>query len=333
MNCREFEERIHLWITAAGEANPDAAAQEHLASCPRCARLFDLATGGADVDLAGSIIARTTGGACSGIENRICAFVDDDSTGLERELVAGHLEHCADCAALVHALRWMKESLPPLAEIEPDVAFVSDVLDATTRADRRARRAAEQESSLAGAWRGLLRRPRIALELAYVGAAILYLLLGPQTASIFRADEDSRIARTNPLEGVAEILSRDPALPAPVNDAASDLWSATGAPAVDAGRDLVAEGMRGGSRILETARIAGQFIREVGGAFLRADTVSIWKAAGDARIRIRDCWQKDTKRAETEPSAEAVRTPVRTERSADRKLGYPTARGSAWRKS
>lgn len=333
MNCREFEEKIHLWIAADGEANPDSEARAHLATCPHCARLFDLATGGADVDLAGSIIARTTGGACSGIENRICAFVDGEAAEAERELIAGHIGHCPECAALARALRWTKESLPDLAEIEPDVAFVSDVLDLTTRADRGVRRATEQGSRIAAAWGRILRRPRIAMELAYVGAAVLYLAAGPQAASIFRGDGESRIARANPFDGVTEVLSGDPMLADPIRDATGSLWDAAGAPVVDGARDLLAEGARGGSRLLQTTRIAGRFLRDAGRAFLRADTVSIWKAAAEAKIRIRECWKESPERSGTEPSAEVVRTPRRTERSADPKLGLPTTRGSAWRKS
>jgi hypothetical protein len=336
VNCREFEERIHLWITAAGEANLDAAAREHLASCPRCARLLDLAAGGATVDLADGILARTTGGACSSHHERICAFVDGDdegSTSVEQELVAEHLDHCAECSALAAALVWMKQSLPELAEIEPDVAFVSDVLDLTTRADREARRAAERGPRLAVAWGRLLRRPRIAQELAYLGAAILYLAVGPQATSVIRGDGEPRIARTNPVEAITGIVSGDPALAEPIRAAAGNLWDAAGAPVVDAGRDLLAEGSRGGSRLLQTARIAGRFLQEAGRASLSLDTVTIWKAASEAKSRVRECWKENPKRSGTEPPAEVLRTPRRTERSADPKLGISTTRGSAWRKS
>lgn len=333
MNCREFEERIHLWITAAGEANPDAVALEHLTSCPRCARLLDLATGSAEVDLADGILARTTGGACGAHHERICAFVDGDVTSAEQELVAEHLDHCAECAALAAALRWMKQSLPELAEIEPDVAFVSDVLDLTTRADRRARRTAERGSSLATAWSRLLRRPRIAQELAYIGAAILYLAVGPQATSVFRGDMEPRIARTNPVETITEVLNGDPQLAEPIRAAAGNLWDTAGTPIVDTGRDVLSEAARGGSRILQTARIAGQFLQEAGRAFLSLDTMTIWKAASEAKSRIRECWKESPKQSGTEPQAEVVRTPQRTERSADPKLGISTTRGSAWRKS
>ncbi len=331
MNCSEFESRVHLWIASDGSPAPDTAAAEHLATCPRCARLFALATGGAEIDLTRSILEKTSGNACGSVLDRVCAQLDGDSDESQKTLVDGHLAHCPDCSELARTLSWMKQALPALAEVEPDVAFVSDVLEETTRADRRARRAVAQETPLASALRRLIHRPRIALELAYVGAAVFYLVAGPQAVSILRESSGPRSALSNPAEAVTEIMSRGPALPDPIRDASAEIWNATGGLALAAGRDLVAGAARGGSRVHATLQIAGQFLEAAGRGLLRADTVSIWRAAEAARERLRDCWEARPAQTKGEPSGAAARTPEQSERSTNPETRGTESQEPEWR--
>jgi len=66
----------------------------------------------------------------------------------------------------------LRDELPLLAEVDPDPWFVGDVLDGTTRRRSRDRSAREALTEWS---RRLVRRPRIAQELAYVMSVILFI--------------------------------------------------------------------------------------------------------------------------------------------------------------
>jgi anti-sigma factor RsiW len=116
-------------------------------------------------DLTRAILARTTGGSCEALRAQACAYVDGELEPLQADLVAAHLTHCPACTALVAALRAAEVRLPALRAADPGPWFTQRVL--------RACRPAPAPSL----WSRLLQRPRFALEAAYVGAALGYLLL------------------------------------------------------------------------------------------------------------------------------------------------------------
>jgi hypothetical protein len=67
----------------------------------------------------------------------------------------------------------MRDELPALGELSPQAGFLDDVLKATVGA----RRPAFGER-LTAAWGRLVQRPRIAWEVAYVGAMLVWLIFG-----------------------------------------------------------------------------------------------------------------------------------------------------------
>ena len=92
--------------------------------------------------------------------------VDGALDPVEAELVRGHLESCAGCAALAHALSELSEALPAMQEVDPGRAFTAAVIARTSGS--RSRR-----SQLADRFRALWMRPAFALEGAYLGALVL----------------------------------------------------------------------------------------------------------------------------------------------------------------
>lgn len=114
-----------------------------------------------DPDLTRSILGRTSGAPCARLRALACDLVDGALAADEAALAQGHLDHCPACAGLVAALRASARLLPALAEADPGLGFTARVLGATAQAPGPA----------ASAWTRLLRRPRIALELAYLAAA------------------------------------------------------------------------------------------------------------------------------------------------------------------
>lgn len=114
-----------------------------------------------DAGLTRSILARTSGPPCARMRDLACDFVDGALDAERRALAQVHLDHCPACSALVAALGAAVLMLPRFAEADPGPWFTPQVLRATTRAPRPASRVW---------WERLLRRPRIALEAAYLGA-------------------------------------------------------------------------------------------------------------------------------------------------------------------
>lgn len=133
-----------------------------------------------DPGLTRSILARTSGAPCERLRALACELVDGALEPDRAALAGAHLDHCAGCAALVSALRASTAALPAMAEAEPGPWFAEQVLRATSRAPR----------SRAVGWERLMRRPRIALEAAYLGALaglVVFSLPAPSLARSWRA--------------------------------------------------------------------------------------------------------------------------------------------------
>jgi len=186
MTCHDFEDRFDDYIEGALAGIELDAARRHLSGCAPCRELIaiesraragiaTLTTGDA-VDISGGVIARTTGSTCPSAH----ALLPDDIDGhLERsdagahDLLTRHLENCEACSALGRTLSWMTRALPLLAECEPDASFTADVVRATTESGRRG---AAWAGRLGSAWRNWIDRPRFAIEGAYIGSMILWLV-------------------------------------------------------------------------------------------------------------------------------------------------------------
>jgi hypothetical protein len=136
-------------------------------------------------DFVASVLRRTTGeGACRRAETLLCAYVDAELTGDDRELLEGHLAHCEACRALAGALARSAEVLPSLAELDPGPDFTVAVLDATTR-----RASAKGLGRLVAWWEAWQARPRFAMELAYVATLVLVLVVGNPAPVLQAASE------------------------------------------------------------------------------------------------------------------------------------------------
>lgn len=133
-------------------------------------------------DLTRRILDQTSGGACTRAEDLLGSRWDASPDPLDDELLAGHLERCAACRELALILDRLQPLMPGLAEREPGPAFTARVLARTIRqqpvpAIKRPallhRLAGHIQDRLVEAWQ----RPRIALEAAWVAAALTALLV------------------------------------------------------------------------------------------------------------------------------------------------------------
>jgi hypothetical protein len=140
-----------------------------------------------DRDLTRRILDRTSGRACNGAERLLGARWDGELAAADAALLADHLEHCAGCRELALILDRLQPLLPGLAEREPGPAFTARVLARTTGAQPVPDRSPATSVPAHGRRRGLrarlagvLQRPRIALETAWVAASLAALLIwGP----------------------------------------------------------------------------------------------------------------------------------------------------------
>lgn len=122
------------------------------------------------LDLTRAILARTSGDPCQRLQHLACDFVDGHLDAGQAGLARLHLGHCEACSALVAALATLQATLPTLAQAEPGPWFTQRVLRATRQAPDQ-RTSAPRPANPGDLWRQLMRRPRIALEAAYLGAA------------------------------------------------------------------------------------------------------------------------------------------------------------------
>ncbi len=121
-------------------------------------------------DLTRAILQRIGADPCASAQARLCAYVDEELTGFQKALVQEHLEHCPFCAQLAEALKAASQDLPSLAALDPGPEFTERTLARTSRAPQRL---------VPSAWQRLLRRPRIALETAWLGTAAGVVILAP----------------------------------------------------------------------------------------------------------------------------------------------------------
>jgi hypothetical protein len=190
--------------------------------------------------LVDAVLARTSGPACSRATELVPGIADGTLEGTDAALVRLHLERCGECAAIARVLAALPADLAALAELRPDAGFARDVLARTSRRSRRA----------AGIWQRLVLRPRLALEGAYVGAVVVFALVGLGGTPLREASRDTlAIASTNPVRAAAGPVERlatdaeiaaararasvDAAVPAALENL-ERTWSGTTAPLVRA---------------------------------------------------------------------------------------------------
>jgi predicted anti-sigma-YlaC factor YlaD len=181
MNCEAFERRLDDLLDGRCTADGWREAEAHLAGCPRCRRVFEAVAGRADdmdaaghESLAGSILARTSGGGCEAARDWLCDFVDGSLAAFDRDLVGGHVDHCPACAELAATLAETASVLPSFATLAPRFGIIPGVLAATSRRPVRQTLGDRVSAWLARA----AERPRFSLEAAYVLTVLLLVVLG-----------------------------------------------------------------------------------------------------------------------------------------------------------
>lgn len=156
-----------------------------------------------DDELLAGILARTSGSPCRRAGELLASSGGTPESGgerlpsVDRELLALHLERCADCRELAAVLAALSRDLPGLGEVRPDPELVGDVLGATLPATVRWRRAWERR------WNGWVRRPRFAWEAALVLTVALSVSLtaaGSPERPIPRTFVE--LARRNPVQAL-----------------------------------------------------------------------------------------------------------------------------------
>jgi hypothetical protein len=213
--CRRFEPLLEAWV--AGTLAPAARrqAEEHLAACPACRELADLARLTADApDLTATVLAATTGPACARAEDHLPAWLASDLEETDHDLVTLHLETCPDCRALADILLTLDATLPNLREMTPPVGFTQEVLHTLRALEPQAPSPkpgrvgvpvppfdVRLSTWLRTAWPRLVQRPRFATELAYA-LTVVAVLAVQATGALAGAEPRELLERAR--EGTAE---------------------------------------------------------------------------------------------------------------------------------
>jgi len=182
MDCREHDswlERLAVGETTAVERTEAARHRETCASCRELHELVSTEPAGEDraTDVVDSVLARTSGEACSTALGVLAPYVDGELDGLDRDLVRAHVERCRDCEGAARVLARMGADLEALAEVAPDARFVTDVVARTS--GRRGWR-----ETLVSTWERWSRRPRLAWEVAYIATMLFALVFGATGRSV-----------------------------------------------------------------------------------------------------------------------------------------------------
>ena len=143
MQCTRFEELLFERLEGLLDTVQCDELSAHAATCPRCRALeTSLATAAAEIQV-------------------------------PEHLTADVLALTSERAPLERALRQLDLDLPTLATMTPDDDFVADVMAATIEADRK-----RLHRRIGAFWNSLVQRPRFALEGAYLGALLVFFLVG-----------------------------------------------------------------------------------------------------------------------------------------------------------
>ncbi|MFQ5670185.1 MAG: anti-sigma factor family protein [Acidobacteriota bacterium] len=308
MSCRTFEALLagHL----DGRLSPTARRrfQEHLADCPRCRALEAAARGPLQVpamkppaNLVASVLERTSGRVCGRAQALLCERVDGSLAAMEGDLVAGHMASCAECMAVARVLSLLREDLPSLCRATPDARFCRDVLARTRPLDRRLVRRLRRwyEDSMS-----LLRRPRFALEAAYIGAAVLALVFGTPFSPL-RETPRRALALVQVQPGQAPEASPLAGVPARVTAWTRSGWE-TGGPRVAGPLGILKN--RLSSHFLRAAG-AGQQLpshgRQLGAALVHLDFPRTWATLAAMGADLGAVWKELTTPEHQETHQEA----------------------------
>jgi hypothetical protein len=180
MDCSHFAEILADLQEETLSPGEQSAARAHLAECSVCRRLLEIAGGAIDIlpqdghdALARSILDRTSGPACVRVESSLWDFIEGELSSEDSHLLSLHLENCPECRSLAEDLVMMQQELPAMVGIDPGESFTQKVVSSTRRL--RPYKPTLKDGFRAW-WDRMVQRPRFSLEVAYVGALVLFLI-------------------------------------------------------------------------------------------------------------------------------------------------------------
>ncbi len=297
MDCSRFEETLDLILSGELDREESTAAEAHRAGCPRCRELLQIASGDLDIlprelreELSSSILVRTTGPVCQGVEAHLCERIDGRLSTDDDEVVSSHLEHCESCRALCETLEWMQVDLSLFAEIAPDRMFVQDVLEATLYRRSWWQRSADRIRSW---WNHQIHRPRFAVEIAFSGAMIMLLLFGTPRSPLREVPPRAvEIARTNPVHSALHLLEDGTRSLRPVTDYGRETLERAGDPIARDSGELKRRLSGTAGKVRDVAEITGDHLERIPGAIWKGDLVQAWNLFTDMWQAIDDRWQE-----------------------------------------
>lgn len=140
-----------------------------------------------DRDFVHDVLERTSGSPCRRALELLPDLTDGVLASTDRQLVQGHLEHCAGCRAVAMAMSRMGDDLATLAVLDPGEAFTTAVLARTTARTEAAlerRRVEVAGRGPAGLmdrvgrwWQRRILAPGFAVQAAYVATCLVVLLV------------------------------------------------------------------------------------------------------------------------------------------------------------
>jgi len=242
-DCRNFEEVLEAYLDGELTGRDTNVAREHLRTCADCHELAKIA--GAPVeaapDLTTQVLERTSGSSCDRARQNLCEYVDGRAETVDAELIRMHLSSCEDCAALSVVMAELVTDLPSLAEIDPGEQFTAEVLARTAPAIPPTRdRSVRWIEQLAQGWDRMIRRPRFALEGAYVMTVLLLVSLGVPGALL--AEAPGKMVQTAKREIASPVQRTVVELGVTVSERAQQTVDTTGTKVAEEAR-ATADGM------------------------------------------------------------------------------------------
>jgi predicted anti-sigma-YlaC factor YlaD len=218
MNCSYFAGILADYQEGKLPPDEQSAAEVHLRNCPSCLRLLDVARGNVDIlpenqrnELAKAILDRTSGSPCERVESSLWDFVEGGLDAENSQLVALHLDHCADCRSLADELIMMQEVLPAIAEIDPGTSFTSEVVCATSRFRPEQ---SHLEIRIRAWWNRMILHPLFSFQTAYVGAVVLFIAFSSPFLPFWQSAYNTiSSAAIQPATNYVGSLWGDPAAP------------------------------------------------------------------------------------------------------------------------
>jgi anti-sigma factor RsiW len=214
MDCRELEDRLEALLDGELDELESRRCARHLETCPSCRELAEPLTvaSAPPEDLVDAVLASTSGSPCGRSQSLLCEWLDGETAAADGELMAAHLDTCADCRSLAAAMTRLAAELPELAELRPDPGFVEAVLAATLPVRVRLRR------WWAAVWPQWVRRPRFASEAAFVATMALVIVFATPGSPLEAVPTKALVlARTDPAARLeAPVAQLEARLEAPV---------------------------------------------------------------------------------------------------------------------